>query len=469
MLFKKRKEENKSDHNPYHSGYIAPQGWKPKNPDEDYIITMIDIELIDELTMDDFETAVAACAAESSTGTWAKVYSGKNSGAKMAEELRAQAFDLDPKTKTFKIAYKKELFETGNLSGLLAGVAGNIGGMKMLKAFRLLDIRFPREWIEAMPGPAFGVAGIREQLEIPRGPILCTVAKPKVGRTAKEQAALARALYTSANGGYQGIKDDENLTSLYFNRFEDRVREIHEVRRDIEEKTGRKKLYLCNITHSDFDIMMDRAEMIKREGGRWMMVDVVTTGFSAVHTLRKRNTGLAIHAHRAMHSLFDRESGPGVYDKGEISDFSMSMVAIAKLMRLIGVDSLHGGAPKTKMENYGEPKLIKDVLQNDITPETSMTLGQNWFGMKPTWHVASGGLHPGSVEAVIQQLGENIFLQAGGGVLGHPWGIESGVEAMVQARDLAMQRIDVKEWITQNPDTALAKAADHWGFGPKIV
>jgi ribulose-bisphosphate carboxylase large chain len=147
----------------------------------------------------------------------------------------------------------------------------------------------------------------------------------------------------------------------------------------------------------------------------------------------------------------------------------MSMVAIAKLMRLIGVDSLHGGAPKTKMENYGEPKLIKDVLQDDITPASSMTLGQNWFGMKPVWHVASGGLHPGSVEAVIQQLGENIFIQAGGGVLGHPWGIEAGVEAMVQARDLAMQRINVKDWIKEHPDTALAKAADHWGFGPKIL
>jgi ribulose-bisphosphate carboxylase large chain len=215
--------------------------------------------------------------------------------------------------------------------------------------------------------------------------------------------------------------------------------------------------------------MMERAEMIKREGGRWMMMDVVTTGFSAVHTMRKRNTGLAIHAHRAMHSLFTRETGPGVFDKGEILDFSISMVAIAKLMRLLGVDALHGGAPKTKMENYEEPKFIKDVLQNDITPPSMMTLGQNWFGMKPTWHVASGGLHPGSVEAVMKKLGEDIMLQAGGGVLGHPWGIEAGVEAMVQARDLAMQRVNVHEWIKKNPDTALSKAADHWGFGPKIV
>ena len=462
----KKKEDS------YNSGYIAPAGWKPKNSDENYIITFIDIELSDDIDDKEFPRAVAACAAESSTGTWTNLNDQRAvvaNGMRVANNLRAIAFDLDPKTKTFKIAYKKELFETGNLSGLLAGVAGNIGGMRMLKAFRLLDIRFPREWIEAMPGPAFGVFDIREQLGMPRGPILCSVAKPKVGRTDKEQAALARILYTSANGEYQGIKDDENLTSLYFNKFEDRVKAIHKVRREVEEKSGKKKIYLCNITHSDLDVMLNRAELIKKEGGRWMMVDVVTTGFSAVHTLRQRNIGLAIHAHRAMHSLFDRESGRGVFDRGEILDFSMSMVVIAKLMRLLGVDSLHGGAPKTKMENYGEPKLIKDVLQNDITQPSMMTLGQNWYGMKPVWHVASGGLHPGSVEAVIQQLGENIFLQAGGGVLDHPWGIEAGVEAMVQARDLAMKRIGVKDWIIENPSTALAKAAGHWGFGPKVI
>ncbi|MDD3474673.1 MAG: RuBisCO large subunit C-terminal-like domain-containing protein [Candidatus Dojkabacteria bacterium] len=466
MLFTKKTSK---DGNPYHSGYLAPEGWKPKNPDEDYVISYLDIELADGIGMDKFENAVAACAAESSTGTWTKVDDGKDSGVKMAEKLRGIAFDIDPKTKTFKIAYKKELFETGNLSGLLAGIAGNIDGMKMLKAFRLLDIRFPREWIEAMPGPAFGVDGIRHQLEIPHGPILCTVPKPKVGRTDKEQAKLARILFTAANGEYQGMKDDENLTSLFFNKFEDRVKEVHKVRREVEQSSGKKKFYLCNITHSDIDVMMERANMIKNEGGRWMMMDVVTTGFAAVHTMRKRNLGLAIHAHRAMHSLFDRESGPGIYDGGEIKDFSMSMVLIAKLMRLIGVDSLHGGAPKTKMENYGEPKLIKDVLQNDITPETAMTLGQNWYGMKPVWHVASGGLHPGSLEEVVKQLGEDLMIQCGGGVLGHPWGIEAGVEAVVQARDLIMQRMDMKEWITKNPNTALAKAADYWGFGPRIV
>lgn len=449
--------------------YLAPKGWKPRNIDEDWLITYLDIELADGIPDEKFEDAAASCAAESSTGTWTEVFSGKNSGVKLADKLKAIAYDLDPKTKTFKIAYPIELFELGNMSGILAGIAGNIDSMKMLKAFRLLDIRFPKKMVQSFQGPQFGIDGVREFMHMDHGPLLCTVPKPKVGRTAKEQAELAKILFTAANGEYQGIKDDENLTSLYFNKFEDRCKRVHEVQRDIEKKSGKMKMYLCNTTHSDFDVMLERADMIKENGGRWMMMDVVTTGFSAVQTIRKHNPGLAIHAHRAMHGLLDRESGPGVYDRGKIVDFSMSMLVIAKIMRLLGVDSLHGGAPKTKMENYGEPKLIQEVLQNEISPETDITLGQNWFGMKGVWHTASGGLHAGTVGESIKQLGENIILQCGGGTLGHPWGIEAGVEAVVQARDIAMKRIDIKEWINENPDSALAKAAQHWGFDPRIV
>jgi ribulose-bisphosphate carboxylase large chain len=394
---------------------------------------------------------------------------GKDSGVPMADKMKAIAFDLEPEFKTFKIAYKVGLFELDNMSGLLAGIVGNVGGMKMLKALRCLDIRFPKPMVEAYPGPQFGIDGVREMLQVERGPLLLTVPKPKIGRTAKEQAELAKVLFTAANGEYHGIKDDENLTNLSFNTFDERCDLVHAVRRDIEAKSGKKKFFLCNITHSNLDTMISRADKIKANGGRWMMMDVVTTGFAALHTMRLRNPGLAIHAHRAMHSLFTRESGPGVHDKGEILDFSMSMVAKSKIMRLLGVDALHGGAPKTKMENYGEPKLVRDVLQLDITPESSITLGQNWFGMKPVWHVASGGLHPGSVPEVLHQLGEDIMLQCGGGVLGHPWGIEAGVEAVVQARDLALGSGNLEQWLKDNPDTALAKAAQNWGFGPRIV
>jgi ribulose 1,5-bisphosphate carboxylase large subunit-like protein len=61
------------------------------------------------------------------------------------------------------------------------------------------------------------------------------------------------------------------------------------------------------------------------------------------------------------------------------------------------------------------------------------------------------------------------MVQCGGGVLGHPWGIEAGVEAVIQAKDIALGNGNLEQWIEDNPDSALAKAAQHWGFGPRIV
>lgn len=449
--------------------YLAPKGWQPENPDEDYVISWIDIELADDVPQDEktFQDAAASVAAESSTGTWTKVYEGPGSGVPLANEMRALAYDLDYETKTFKIAYQVDLFEYDNISGLLAGLVGNIGGMKMIKALRCLDIRFPRPIIEALPGPQYGIEGVRELLNKPEGPLLCTVPKPKLGRTAEEQAKLAEILFTTANGEYDGIKDDENLTNLKFNKFDNRCKLVHTVRRKVEKESGKRKFFLCNITHSNLETMIQRAELIKNEGGRWLMIDCVTTGFAAVHSIRTMNPGLAIHAHRAMHGFMTRESGD--VNKGEIIDFSLSMYLLAKLMRMLGVDSIHGGTPKGKMEDYGEALRIRDVLQMEETPATDVTLGQNWFGMKPVWHTASGGLHAGTVPTVMEKLGKDIIIQCGGGSLGHPDGIEAGIEAIVQARDIVMEGEDLQKWLEDHPDSALDHAADHWGFDPRIV
>lgn len=455
--------------------YIAPQGWTPPNPDEDYVILQFKMELSDSVDPKLFRDAAASVAAESSTGTWTKVEEREDSGIKMADEYKAVVFDLDEKNKLFKVAYKTNLFEVDNLSGFLAGPVGNIGGMKMVKGVRVLDMRFPKAMVEAFPGPRYGIEGVRDLLSQDekqrKMPIVGTVPKPKVGRTAQEQAILARRLWTAGDGTYDFIKDDENLTSLPFNKFDDRARLVLAVAKEIEEKSGRKKLYLCNVTHSNMDVMLARANLIKENGGRCMMVDVVTTGFAAVHTIRLKNPELIIHAHRAMHAFITRESGAGVSGIGEILGFSISMIVIAKLYRLLGVDSLHGGSPKSKMEDYGESEEIMRVLTLDETPVSGHfhTLGQKWFGKKRVWPVASGGLHPGVMDTVVGKLGSDCYIQLGGGVLGHPQGAEQGVVATLEARRAVADGLTVVEYAQKNPESALAKAIAYWGTEPKIV
>ena len=461
--------------------YLARKGWKPKNEDKNWLITLIKIELDDKAIKEAkrskksekelFEEASATIAAESSTGTWTKVYSGKGSGIPLAEKKRAMAYDLNYKKHMFKIAYPIELFELNNISGLLAGITGNIAGMKMVSAMRVYDVKFPEKMVQAFRGPRYGVHGIRKILKKNEGPFICTVPKPKIGRTDFEQAKLAKILFTSGKGTYGGIKDDENLTNLPFNKFNKRCRLVLNELKKAEITTGNKKFYLCNTTHSDIDEMLRRAKLIKKNGGIYMMMDVVTTGFAAVHTIRKKNPNLAIHAHRAMHGFITRDNSPGVHGNGKLFGFSISMIFLAKLFRLLGVDSLHGGSPLAKMEDYGEAKYIQKVLQEkNLKPHEKIpSLGQNWHHIKPVLMTASGGLHPGDIEIVLKELGENIIMQFGGGLLGHPEGIEAGVKSIEQALEAYEKKIPLKKFVEQNPNSELASAIKLWGYGPKIV
>lgn len=479
--------------------YIAPRGWQPPEADINYVIVLFKLQLAPGVGEDMFVQATASVAAESSTGTWTTVEAGPESGMKLADSYKALAFDLDETNHMFKVAYPVDLFEPGNISGFLAGPVGNVAGMKMVQGLRIFDIRFPKKFVESFPGPRFGIDGLREILELKdKQPILGTVPKPKVGRTAEEQANLARRLWTAGDGSYEFIKDDENLTSLVFNKFEDRCRAVHKVQREIEAASGKKKLYLCNITHSDIDVMINRANLIASEGGRVMMIDVVTTGFAALHSMRNKNPGLFIHAHRAMHGFITRESGPGIRGQGSLWGFSVSMLTLSKIYRLLGVDSLHIGSPKSKMQDYGESELIDAAMNPDevnghdpfsqfhITEEEQHSLvalslnetkpdsiyhslGQKWYNTKPVWSVASGGLHPGVLDTVVSKLGSDIFIQLGGGVLGHPRGAERGVEAALEARRAIASGTTILEFVKTNPTSALAEAVALWGTEPKIV
>nr|VDD88862.1 RuBisCO long chain, Form III-like [uncultured archaeon] len=456
--------------------YLAKKGWKPSS---DHLVTLLKMELSKAALKETkgknlarvFQEACASVAAESSTGTWTKVYDGKGSGIALATKKKAVAFDLDYKNHMFKVAYPCDLFELDNVSGLLAGIVGNIAGMKMVSGMRVFDVQFPKKMIAVFPGPQFGISGVRKFLKKKKGCLLVTVPKPKIGRTDKEQSQLAWELFTAGDGSYEGIKDDENLTNLYFNSFERRCRLVYDEIKRAERVTGKKKFYLCNITHSNIEVMTKRAELIKKNGGKFLMMDVITTGFSAVDTMRRKNLGLAIHAHRAMHGFITRDNSEGVHGVGTLGGFSISMIVFAKLFRLLGVDSLHGGSPLAKMEDYHEALYIQKVLQEShLKPDKKIpSLGQEWYHIKPVWMTASGGLHPGDFETVLGQLGENILIQCGGGVLGHPQGVKAGVIAAQQARFIYEHGIPLRTFVKKEDCSELAQAVAEWGYGPRIV
>lgn len=416
--------------------------YRPNNND---LIAMYYVELSPECR--DFEQACEEIAKESSIGTWTEI---ATLSADIAERLKPSAFYIDPKNGIVKIAYTKELFEAENLPQILSAVAGNIFGMKVLKHLRLLDINFPKNIVEKYKGPKYGIDGIRKLTRINDRPLLGTIVKPKVGLNEKEHAKVCGKAW---RGGLDIVKDDENLTSMTFNKFEDRVIETLKIRDKVENEIGEKKMYMPNIT-APLTIMKKRADFVIDNGGEYVMVDIVTIGFSALQDIREYldNKEVILHAHRAMHAAFTRNKKHG-----------MTMLALAKLMRLIGMDQLHTGTIVGKMEGGRQEVLEtnKVITEQKIVGNNLSMLDQAWYDINPTLPVASGGLSPLDAPELIKVLGKDIVYQFGGGCHGHPDGTEAGARAIRQAIDSVLGDYDLKEYSKNH--TELERAIKKWG------
>ena len=377
----------------------------------------------------DVDAAAGRIASESSNGTWTEL---EVPGEVTA--LSATAFDVDGDE--VRIAYPPELFEPGNMAQVLSCIAGNILGMKAVERIRLLDCAWPAEIAAGFPGPQFGTAVREEFFDAGDRPITATVPKPKVGLSTEQHARVG---YEAWVGGVDLLKDDENLTGQSFNPFEERLTASLDRRDAAEDETGEEKSYLVNVT-AETRTMLERADAVAAHGGEYVMVDVVTAGWSALQSVRERceDLGLAIHAHRAMHAAFDR-----------IADHGVSMRCLAQFARLCGVDHIHTGtAGLGKMENE-DTVGINEWLYDDL------------HGLRDVLPVASGGLHPGVVPALLERVGTNVCIQAGGGIHGHPDGTRAGAAALRASIEAAMAGVPLQERAADVPE--LAAALETWG------
>jgi ribulose-bisphosphate carboxylase large chain len=389
------------------------------------------------------QDAAGRVASESSVGTWTEVTTMKP----RIRKLMAKAYAIQGNR--VKVAYPLALFEQGNMPQILSSVAGNIFGMKAVQNLRLEDIRWPLKLAKSFHGPLLGTAGIRRIFRVKKRPLTATVPKPKLGLTAKEHA---QAGYEAWVGGVDLLKDDENLTSQPFNKFKERVNECFRLRDKAEKETGERKSYLINVT-AETEEMRRRAKAVANAGGEYVMIDILTCGWSGLQTMRKvcGDLKLAIHAHRAFHATFTRSPTHG-----------MSMLVVSGVARLIGVDQLHIGTVIGKLEASREEVLaLRDNLQKTTIEADETHLGQNWGRIKPVFPTCSGGLHPGLVPELMRLVGSDIIIQAGGGIWGHPDGGKAGAKALRQAIEVGMSGGNLEDYAKDHVE--LQRALETWG------
>jgi len=363
-------------------------------------------------------------AAESSIGTWTELATMKA----YMKKLQAVVFDISGNS--VRIAYPIELFELGNMPNMLSSVAGNVFGLKDLKNLRLNDVRIPEEIVTSFKGPKYGITGIRKLVDVYHRPLIGTIIKPKLGLNPKDHAEVA---FNAWVGGCDIVKDDENLSSQKFSQFDDRVVKTLDYRDRAEEQTGEKKIYIPNVT-SETNEMVKRAQFVVDQGGEYVMIDILSCGFSALQTLRDQDLNMVLHAHRAGHAAFTKNPKHGI-----------AMRVIAKLSRIVGVDQLHVGAAVGKMSETREEVLMScEALKGKMSK------------LRRVMPVASGGLHPALVPSLIDIFGIDFVIQAGGGIHGHKDGTVAGAKAMRQAVDATVEHIELEEYATTHSELQIA-------------
>jgi ribulose-bisphosphate carboxylase large chain len=421
----------------------------------------------------------AACevAAESSTGT---NFAVKTETA-FSRELNALVYKLDLKKNLVWIAYPWRIFDRGgNVQNILTFIVGNVLGMKEVSALKLLDVWFPPEMLEKYDGPYYTLDDMRKYLNVYDRPILGTIIKPKIGLTASEYAEVC---YDFWSGGGDFVKNDEPQADQDFCEYEKMVRFVKEAMDKAVRETGNKKIHSFNVSSPDYDTMLKRCELIIKagfeKGSYAFLIDGITSGWTAVQTLRRKYPNVFIHFHRASHGAYTRQENP----------FGFSVLVLSKFARLAGASGIHTGtAGIGKMKGSEEdivaaneilklaaqghffsqnwakvPERDEDIIKlvkEDHAPHIlNHNKNERWRMIDKCCPIISGGLNPTLLKPFIDLMkGIDFITTMGAGVHAHPRGTRAGAKALIQACEAYKKGIDIHEYAKLEENSELLEA-----------
>ncbi|MCD6120426.1 MAG: hypothetical protein J7K04_01155 [Spirochaetales bacterium] len=385
----------------------------------------------------------AAMASEQTVGTWVSVpgitremlrrYAGKVLDIWEIPDIEnTNSRENELRTFIVQLAYPWKNFG-GQIPMILTTVFGNIS---MTGDIKLLDLSFPKDLTDSLPGPQFGIAGIRSMLKIPHRPLLNTMIKPSTGISPEQGASL---LYKAAFGGADIIKDDEVLSDTDFSPALKRVELYMKQLRQAEKETGEKKLYAVNVTDEP-EKCIERAEKAVAAGAKAVMINFLTAGFGLVSSLaRDEKINVPILAHLDFGGALYSSPWHGV----------SSALLYGKLARLAGVDLLTIPTPYGKFALTYE-KYIKIVLN----------LRGELFDKRTVFPIVGGAIKQGNLPSLFSDLGTEFIVGAGGAIYAHPMGPAAGAKAFRQGIELCMKNSNFKE-LENYPE--LQAAIDKWG------
>ena len=389
----------------------------------------------------DIHAAASAVAEMQSTGTWVAL---ERETSAIRERHAARVIAIwevpDPDDGVppdrgmtewiIQIAYPSHNIGT-QIPLLLATVYGECASAGEIK---LIDLHLPEEFVTAFKGPKFGLDGIRRLVGATDRPLLITMMKPAIGLTPKESADV---FHEVALGGSDAVKDDELLVSHPWSHFLDRVREHERAAQAAFDETGHRTLYFVNITDRP-DRLVQNAYRAIEAGASGLMVDYLTVGISALSMLADDPAiAVPILGHLAFAGAMSASPRNGV----------SSHLVLGKLPRLAGADTVVYPSP------YGTLRFSRSEHLR-----LAQTMTDAFHEIRPILPTPGGGLHAGMAPRLLEDLGIDYAIGAGGAVHGHPLGAAAGARAIRQAIDATIRGVSLDDAAAAHPELAAALA-----------
>ncbi len=318
------------------------------------------------------------------------------------------------------------------IAQLLCHLMGGHLDIDAIRVCKLADIDFPQGFLKFFKGPQFGIEGIREYTKVFNKPVLGSIIKPKVGLTKEKLLDIVKEL---VDGGVNFIKEDEIMSNPAVCPMEQRVGYIMKFINNCK----RKIIYAVCI-NSDYPFFIQRAKRVYELGGNCVHLNI-WSGLSAYRALRELELPII---------LFFQKSGDKIFTMKR-HDFNISWNVICKLARIMGVDFMQAGM----WGGYSHSEELE--LRETIQILTGRD--KNFKAVLPS---LSCGMHPGLVDAIRQRFGNDLMLNVGGAIHGHPDGSKAGAAAMRQAIELSVEGKFTKENMYKYKE--LKDAITKWGY-----
>ncbi|MCG6943658.1 MAG: ribulose 1,5-bisphosphate carboxylase large subunit [Thiohalocapsa sp.] len=263
------------------------------------------------------------------------------------------------------------------------------GNVALQPGVRLMDFSLPDGMLAGFRGPRFGITGLRGLLAVHDRPLLCTALKP-MGLSAQALAALA---YELALGGIDLIKDDHGLTDQPFCPVDERIGRCAEAVERANRETGRRCLYLPNVTAPAGEIAR-RARAAKAAGAGGLLFCPGLAGLDAMRALAD-DAGLAmpILGHPAFIGGLALSPDAGLSHK----------VLYGRLHRLAGADA-------AIFPHHGGRFAYSEAECRDILAGCTDAMGE----LAPIFPVPAGGMQLGRVRELRAFYGRDCILLIGG-------------------------------------------------------